>query len=222
MSHARRDLRRPRLDLMPESPASSPAVDAQRPLILASASPRRADLLRAAGIPFDVRAADIDERVQPGEPATTYVERVSRAKAQAVLDASAGRVVLAADTIVVVDGAIFGKPVNDDDSARMLSALSGRAHEVLTSVCLACPEPGGGHREAQGLCRTRVEFAPLSAAQIAWYVASGEPAGKAGAYAIQGLASRFVVRIEGSYSNVVGLPVALVVEMCSEAGILVS
>lgn len=198
-----------------------PVVDLQRPLVLASASPRRADLLRAAGIAFDVRAADVDERVQPGEAATTYVERVARAKAEAVVETSAGRVVLAADTIVVVDGAIFGKPTGDEDSVRMLSALSGRAHEVLTSVCLRYPD-GGGHAELGGLCRTRVEFAPLSAAQIAWYVASGEPAGKAGAYAIQGLASRFVVRIEGSYSNVVGLPIALVVEMCGEAGILVS
>jgi septum formation protein len=205
---------------MPEPLPLVRVVDAQRPLVLASASPRRADLLRAAGIAFEVRAADVDERAEPGEEATAYVERVARAKGATVAGSCPDRLVLAADTIVVLDGAIFGKPAGDEDSRRMLSALSGRTHEVLTSVCLMCP--GDGRDRRHGLGRTRVEFARLSPAEIAWYVQSGEPTGKAGAYAIQGLASRFIVGIEGSYSNVVGLPIALVVRMCSEAGILVS
>jgi septum formation protein len=195
-------------------------------LLLASASPRRADLLRAAGIPFDVDPADVDERLQPGEDALSYVVRVARAKAEEVARRVSGRGVLAADTIVVLDGVVFGKPVDENEASRMLRALSGRLHEVLTAVCVLGPVPPASTVEPAEvmtrIARTTVEFAVLSASDVAWYVASGEPMGKAGAYAIQGLASRFVLRIEGSYSNVVGLPIPLVVEMCREAGILVS
>ena len=178
-------------------------------IVLASSSPRRAELLRAAGIPFDVIAADIDERQRAGERPEVYARRLAGEKARAVLPKATGRPVLAADTIVVVDGQTLGKPGDEADAARMLRLLSGRAHEVLTAVAL------GDSAEAVEVrvATTIVEFAALSDADVAWYVASGEPMDKAGAYGIQGLASRFVTRIEGSYSNVVGLPVALVYDI---------
>ena len=187
-------------------------------LILASASPRRAELLTAAGIPFEVRPAHIDERIHPGEEAVAYASRVALEKARVVQAASDGRPVLAADTVVVVDRQILGKPADSDDAKRMLRMLSGRAHEVVTAVVLVS-EKGSF---VTGTEVTTVEFMLLNNAEIDWYVATGEPSDKAGAYAIQGLASRFVTRIEGSYSNVVGLPVALVYAMCSRAGLLLS
>jgi septum formation protein len=187
-------------------------------LILASASPRRAELLTAAGIPFEVRPAHIDERILPGEEAVAYVSRVALEKARAVQAASDGRAVLAADTVVVVDRQILGKPADSDDAKRMLRMLSGRAHEVVTAVVLV----SGDGSFATGTEVSKVEFTLLNRAEIDWYVATGEPSDKAGAYAIQGLASRFVTRIEGSYSNVVGLPMALVYAMCSRAGLLLS
>ena len=195
------------------------AVSRSYRLILASASPRRADLLTAAGIAFDVRPAHIDETALEAEASDAYVRRIAEAKTRAIAS-QAGRVVLAADTVVVVNGEMLGKPRDLADARRMLCLLSGRTHQVMTGVTLA----GTG---AAGAFDTRievstVEFAPLTEAEIDWYVASGEPMDKAGAYAIQGLASRFVTRIEGSYSNVVGLPVALVCRMCREAGILLS
>ena len=208
--------------LADETPLRRP-LELRHPLILASASPRRADLLTAAGFRFEIAAADVDERSLDGESAATYTERVARAKATAVAAQAPGRAVLAADTVVVVDGEIFGKPAGEDDARRMLRALAGRRHEVLTAACLVHPEASAAPAQfSVRIASTTVEFAPMSEDEIGWYVASGEPMGKAGAYAIQGLASRFVTRIEGSYSNVVGLPVALVVEMCREAGILVS
>jgi septum formation protein len=177
------------------------------PVILASASPRRAELLAAAGVSFEVRAVEVDEQPLKGEAPTDYVLRVALDKARACL-APVGAMVLAADTVVVVDGRILGKPADDADAARMLRWLSGRAHEVLTGVVVRSLE-----REATAVASTVVSFAPLDEADIAWYVASGEPRDKAGAYGVQGLASRFVARIDGSYSNVVGLPVALVCSM---------
>lgn len=180
-------------------------------LLLASASPRRAELLRAAGFVFDVQPANADETVHAGESALAYVTRVAEAKAGAVLRAAGDRIVLAADTTVVVDGEIFGKPENADDAVRMLRALSDRRHEVLTAVTVA-----GQARTMTRVETTVVDFAPLSEREIEWYVASGEPVDRAGAYAVQGLASRFVTRVEGSYSNVVGLPVALVYVMLKE------
>jgi septum formation protein len=202
-------------------------------LILASASPRRAELLAAAGIPFEIRPAYIDETVRPGEDARTYASRVAVDKAQAVAAQSQGQPVLGADTVVVIDGQILGKPTDSADAKRMLRLLSGRTHEVLTAVVLiAGHDPGGDFLERtskslpgssySAVEATAVEFVLLSRAEIDWYVATGEPLDKAGAYAIQGLASRFVTRIEGSYSNVVGLPVGLVYAMCTQAGILLS
>ena len=178
------------------------------PLVLASASPRRADLLRAAGFGFDIHPAHADERRHEEEDPLGYVRRVAIDKARTVHAQLPDRIILAADTTVVVDRHLLAKPEDDRDAQRMLRLLSGRAHEVLTAVAIATAT-GIDVRTAA----TTVEFAPLSEDEIAWYVASGEPADKAGAYAIQGLASRFVTSIQGSYSNVVGLPVALVYEM---------
>lgn len=176
-------------------------------IILASQSPRRAELLRAAGIDFEVRAADVDEALRDGESPHDYVRRLAIEKARAVTAADT-EVVLAADTTVVVDEHILAKPADRGDAARMLRLLAGREHEVLTGVCVR----RGGQVDAR-IAATRVEFLPMTDEEIAWYVASGEPTDKAGAYAIQGLASRFISGIDGSYSNVVGLPVALVYEM---------
>jgi septum formation protein len=180
-------------------------------LILASASPRRAELLRAAGFEFDITPSHVDESVRPGEAPEEYVCRIAEAKARAVLPAADDRIVLAADTTVVVDDHILGKPRDAEDAARMLRLLSGREHEVLTGVAVA-----RGDRLQTAMASTSVEFARLSDDEIAWYIASGEPADKAGAYAVQGFASRFVARIDGSYSNVVGLPVAIVYQMLKD------
>ena len=173
-------------------------------LVLASRSPRRAELLAAAGIEFTVRCADIDETAHAGELPGDYCLRLAREKAFAVAG-SPDEIVLGADTIVVLNGGIMGKPRDAANALRMLSALSGGQHEVTTGVCLRRGETTHSATET-----TTVRFAPLSEAEIAWYAASEEPLDKAGAYGIQGLASRFIERIEGSYSNVVGLPVALV------------
>jgi nucleoside triphosphate pyrophosphatase len=178
--------------------------------VLGSASPRRAELLRGAGIDFDVIHADVDETVHPGELPDAYVRRVAEAKARAVAARARERLVLAADTTVVIDGVMLGKPADDDDAKRMLCLLSGRTHEVLTAVAVYRASMPAPLVEVE---RTEVEFAPLTEFEIDWYVATGEPRDKAGAYAIQGYASRFVTRIDGSYSNVVGLPIALVYEM---------
>ena len=177
-------------------------------LILASASPRRAELLTSAGFTFEIDPADVDERVRDGEAPTAYAQRIARDKARAVAARHPGAVVLAADTIVVVDRAIFGKPADRADAARMLRALANRDHAVLTAVAIVRDGQLIEHAES-----TRVTFAPLTEADIAWYVASGEADDKAGAYAIQGLAARFIPRIEGSYSNVVGLPISAVHRM---------
>lgn len=174
-------------------------------LVLASASPRRRELLAAAGIDVEVLPVDLDETPLDGEAPDAHVKRLAREKAQAALAQRPAAVVLGADTIVLAGGAILGKPKDAEDAARMLRALSGRAHEVLTGVALT-----SRRGVSVDLARTRVWFGQLTEDEIADYVASGEPRDKAGAYAIQGLASKFVVRIDGSYSNVVGLPVALV------------
>jgi septum formation protein len=172
-------------------------------LVLASRSPRRAELLRAAGFEFSVRVAKVDETPQEGEPAREYVLRLAAEKARAVT-ADDDEIVLAADTTVVLGSEIMGKPRDEADAARMLRALAGERHEVITGICLR-----RGVREVCDIAATAVWFAELSEGEIADYVASGEPMDKAGAYGIQGLASRFIERIEGSYTNVVGLPVAL-------------
>jgi septum formation protein len=187
-------------------------------LLLASASPRRADLLREEGIAFHVAPASIDESVLDGESAEAYVERLAREKAGAVWSQRPDVFVLGADTSVVVDDTILGKPTDPADATRMLRLLSGRSHRVLTGACLL--GPSGFSRQA--VVSTVVTFTPLSQADVAWYVGSGEPLDKAGGYAVQGGASRFVARIDGSFSNVVGLPMELVRTWCREAGIQVS
>lgn len=174
--------------------------------VLASGSPRRAELLRAAGFEFAIRVADVDESVLPNELPRDYVARLSREKALAV--AAEDEIVLGADTTVVVQDEIIGKPENAEDAARMLRMLSGQWHDVLTGVSVV-----RNNQVRSEVAVTRVKFVELSEDEIGWYVASGEPMDKAGAYGIQGCASRFVERIEGSYSNVVGLPVQMVYEM---------
>ena len=180
-------------------------------LILASASPRRAELLRAAGYEFDVVAADVDESIRDGESPSRYVRRLAADKSAAVSSADRTCAILGADTTVVVDDEILAKPRDAADAAAMLRRLSGRRHDVLTGVSLR-----HGAYEVGRVESTAVYVAALTDEEIAWYVATGEGRDKAGAYAIQGFASRFVPRIEGSYSNVVGLPVACVRELLTE------
>ena len=199
-------------------------------LVLASASPRRQELLRNAGISFAVQVADVDETPLRGEGARECAERLAREKALKVWRARPQDVVLGADTVVVVDGTILGKPADGDDAARMLRMLSGREHRVITGVCLVGPKPSGqgsrasGHESKHsedvrtGSEATLVTMSEISDKEIFDYVATGEPMDKAGAYAIQGIASRWIPRIEGDYSNVVGLPVALVYRMLRKGG----
>jgi septum formation protein len=180
-------------------------------LVLASASPRRQELLRNAGITFEVQPADIPEDPQPGESAKDYTERLAREKALAVANQRRHDVVLGADTVVVVDSQLLGKPSDPADAARMLRMLSGRKHQVITGVCLVVSGQPSVASET-----TLVTVSEITDKEIADYVSSGEPMDKAGAYAIQGIASRWIPRIEGDYSNVVGLPVALVFRMLRE------
>ena len=182
-------------------------------LILASASPRRAELLRAAGIQFEVAAADVDERFHAGERPEAAVARLAEAKAAAVASLHPGAVVLGADTTVVIGGEALAKPDAAADAAEMLRKLSGRTHEVLTGICLCDRGRRLVHVEP-----TRVRMAALEAAEIAWYVGTKEPYDKAGGYAVQGLASRFIEGIDGSYSNVVGLPISRVYELLKRLG----
>ncbi len=194
-------------------------------LVLASASPRRQELLRDAAIPFIVRPANIDEVPLAGESPRGCAERLARKKALAVSQNHEQHYVLGADTIVVVDDAILGKPRDVEDAARMLRLLSGRTHSVITGVCLLGPiREGSGvsrakNRELRSASEsTTVTMCSLTDAEIRDYIATGEPMDKAGSYAIQGIASRWISRIEGDYANVVGLPVALVYRMLQELG----
>ena len=186
-------------------------------LILASASPRRAELLTSAGFEFEVRPANVDETPLTGEPAEAYALRLARAKADVVFRTcrSSGSSVLGADTVVVLNGEILGKPKDSADATRMLRLLSNAAHDVHTGVAV---QTAAGERGA--VMTTRVRFRPLDESEIEWYVASGEPDGKAGAYAIQGRAARFVDHIEGSWSNVVGLPIATVYRLLKELSVV--
>jgi septum formation protein len=183
-------------------------------LVLASASPRRAAILSALGISFRVAISGVDEELLPREGAAEAAERLARAKAAAVA-AREPEPVLAADTVVAVDGAILGKPDSARDAARMLQILSGRTHEVITGVCVAA---AGVLRS--GVESTRVTFAPLTAAQIEWYVETGEPLDKAGAYHVDGLGAAFIEAVAGSPSNVAGLPVRLVLRLARESGLV--
>ncbi len=185
-------------------------------LVLASASPRRQELLRNAGIVFTARPADVPEVPRPGEAPVAYAQRLARDKAGAVwaqLGRGNGEYVLGADTIVVVDQHILEKPTDSDDAARMLRLLSGRTHQVTTGVCLI----GEGFEDARSET-TEVTFDRLTEEEIRFYVAHGEPMDKAGAYAIQGIASRWICRLDGCYFNVVGLPVPLVYRMLRDHG----
>ncbi len=173
-------------------------------LVLASQSPRRAEILRQAGIPFTVRSRSVDEAPLPRETPEAYVLRVAETKARAV-EAAPEEVVLGADTTVVIDGEMLAKPADEADASRMLTLLSGRRHEVMTGICLR-----RGAELTRDCAVTQVWFETMSEREIAEYAASGEPRDKAGAYAIQGLASKFVARIEGCYFNVMGLPVSMV------------
>jgi len=179
-----------------------------RRLILASASPRRSELLRNAGIAFAVDPADIHEEPLAAETPIDYAQRLAHDKANTVLARHPDAMVLGADTVVVVDEHLLEKPANADDAARMLRLLSGRAHQVITGVCLLSADFARTEAEV-----TQVTFVNMSDQEIAEYVASGESMDKAGAYGIQGMASRWVERIEGDYFNVVGLPVARVYRM---------
>ncbi|HEV8202046.1 MAG TPA: Maf family protein [Candidatus Polarisedimenticolia bacterium] len=174
-----------------------------RRLILASASPRRADLLGMIGLEFATRPTGVDETPQPGEPAPDLALRLARTKVLAA-DASPGpSLVVAADTLVVLDGEVLNKPVDRDEAARFLARLAGRRHEVMTGLAVRThPE----EEVATDLTVSRVTFTPMSREEIAWYAASGEGLDKAGAYALQGIGSIFVAGVEGSYTNVIGLP----------------
>ena len=180
-----------------------------RKLILASASARRQELLREAGIEFEACPADIAEDCNPGEQPVQYALRLAREKAEKVAQRFPGEFVLGGDTVVIVDDEILGKPRDEEDAARMLRLLSGRAHRVTTAVSLITP---GRSADTRSLT-TKVVFRDVKEEEIQRYIASGEPMDKAGAYAIQGGAAPWVVRLEGDYSNVVGLPMPLVLEM---------
>jgi septum formation protein len=198
-------------------------------LVLASASPRRQELLRNAGLSFTVQPADIDESPLAGELPRECAERLARAKALAIWRTRPQDLVLGADTIVVVDERILGKPIDAGDAVRMLRLLSGRVHTVITGVCVV-QAVGGETADSDEVLKTEnrelrtasettlVTMSEFSDDEIREYVATGEPMDKAGAYAIQGIASRWIPRIEGDYSNVVGLPVALVYRMLRERG----
>ncbi|SDI11779.1 septum formation protein [Pseudomonas flavescens] len=186
-------------------------------LYLASASPRRSELLTQIGVPFTTRIVPIDETPQPGEAPAAYVERLARAKAAAVLDhlpERDGVVVLGADTTVVLDGRILGKPLDRADALATLTALSGREHQVLTAVALISDE-----RSSARVVTSSVRFKTLEQTQIEAYWATGEPRDKAGSYAIQGLAAVFVSQMQGSYSAVVGLPLCETAELLAEFAI---
>lgn len=186
------------------------ALEGMRPLVLASSSPRRTEILTAVGWPFEAQAAHIDETRLEGESPEDFVSRLAREKAERVASTRLFGLVLGADTTVVVDGHVLEKPRDEEDARRMLRLMSERRHEVLTGVALVSAESG---RVATGLERTRVRFAAMTDEEIAWHVETGSVLDKAGAYAIQGRAALFIEGIEGDYWNVVGLPVRLVYEL---------
>ncbi len=185
-------------------------------LILASASTRRAHILREAGIPFEALATQVDESRRGNESPAAFVSRLAEAKARAAAERTSDpAIVVGADTEVVVDGIVLGKPASADDATQMLRRLSGRTHEVVSGLAVL-RLPGNETRLEQEV--TRVTFAPLSEEEIESYVASGEPFDKAGGYAIQGRAGRFVTRVEGCYFNVVGLPLPRLYRILRELG----
>ena len=197
-----------------------PAVDAAiRKLILASASPRRREILQAAGFEFDVVDTLVPEAQRDGESAEQFVRRMATEKAEAAwnqIEPPCAVPILGADTVVVVEDQTLGKPASAEDARRMLRLLSGRQHRVLTGLCLLFPSPAGSRSELRKdiqVASTIVQFSKLTEEEIAEYVASGEPLDKAGAYGIQGLASKHIEWIAGCYFNVVGLPISLLYRM---------
>ena len=217
-------------------PLGRPDVGAAPTVVLASASPRRSELLARLGMVFDVRPAEVDEAPLAGEDPVDLVRRLALAKAEAGLAAAAEPdvVVLAADTVVVLDGAVLGKPIDDADAAAMLARLSARTHTVLTGVAAARrQDPTGGDADdgppaavlgpsssvVLAVEATEVTMVELSGADIAWYVATGEPADKAGAYGVQGVGAVFVASVRGSWDNVVGLPLAITRRLLAEVGL---
>ena len=185
-------------------------------LVLASASPRRRELLRWLVAEYELDTAEIDESARPGEPAPALVARLARAKAEAVAARRPGAWILGADTIVEIDGEVLGKPADAREAVAMLGRLSGREHRVFTGFTLLAP--GGEHRS--GTVQSRVHFRRLDGSRIAGYVATGEPLDKAGAYAIQGRGASMIARVEGSFTNVIGLPLDEVGAVLGEAGLL--
>ncbi|HTG01299.1 MAG TPA: Maf family protein [Nitrospirota bacterium] len=185
------------------------------PIILASASPRRSELLRQVGISFTVAPADVDESIKPGEQAVKYAVRIAREKARMVAQRTASGIVIGADTVVVLGGEIMGKPLDARDAVRVLNKLSGNVHDVITGVAVV---DAGTGRESVKSAITRVWFRKLSGAEIAAYVSTEEPLDKAGAYGIQGKGALFVDRIDGCYFNVVGLPLSLLGCMLRDFG----
>jgi septum formation protein len=183
------------------------------PIILASGSPRRKQLLEMLHIPFRVIPPDVDEHVLPGEEPGHYVTRLSRAKAEAVVGRAPGEIILAADTTVVLDGAIFEKPTSPANAVEMLTRLQGRTHEVMTAVAVARDKD-----IAQALDVSRVTFRPADRATLEAYVATGEPMDKAGAYAIQGLGAPLIDRVEGDFFGVMGLPLRLALDLLARFG----
>jgi septum formation protein len=184
------------------------------PLILASSSPRRAEILRALAIPFEIDPPQVDERLRPGESVTDGALRLAREKAQEVAGRRPGRWILAADTLVEIGGTILGKPEDRADARRMIASLAGREHRVATGLwLLRGGEEGQGRVEESG-----VRMGAMSEEEIAWYAGTGEPDDKAGAYALQGLGGRFVESIQGSWTNVMGLPARTVYRMLRDAG----
>ena len=192
------------------APGAAPRLSGMTPLILASSSPRRSEILTAVGWPFETHPAGVDETRLPDEPAEEFVQRLAREKAETVARTRLFGLVLGADTTVVVDGEILEKPRDAEDARRMLRLLGGRWHEVLTGIALVSAETG---RAAVGVERTRVRFAETTEEEVGWHVSTGDVLDKAGAYAIQGRAALFIEAIDGDYWNVVGLPVRLVYEL---------
>ena len=182
-------------------------------IILASASPRRAEILRTVGWPFETLPVNIDESRRDNEDAAGYVQRLAREKAEAAAPKARNQLIVAADTTVVIDDHILEKPLDENDARRMLRLLNNRWHQVLTGIAIIDAQS----RTTIAYEQTEVKFAAMSDEQIDWYVASGEPMGKAGAYAIQGLGARFIEGIRGDYFNVVGLPVRLLYELVLQA-----
>jgi septum formation protein len=201
-------------------PADLTGGTAERPriielpkIVLASASPRRAEILKTLNWPFEIMPPDIDETRQPNEDAVTYVQRLARAKAEAVAERVASSLIVAADTTVVIGEQILEKPGDQNDARRMLRQLSGQWHQVITGVALI-DSGTSASRVAHEV--TKVKFAAMSQDEIDWYVSSGEPMDKAGAYAIQGLGARFIEGIRGDFFNVMGLPLRLLYELVQE------